>query len=41
MLKKGGLEAIQNKDVVNFYNDKKLKQFITENDNPCFDNHTF
>ena len=39
MPKKSGLEAIQNNDMVNFYNHKKICEVLIEYHNPQFDSH--
>ena len=35
--KKTGLETSDNNDMVNFYENKKLKELLTTYENPCFD----
>jgi hypothetical protein len=38
-LKKGNLETNTENSMVNFYQHKYMKQFLTEYENPCFDSH--
>ncbi len=39
MPKKSNLETKNDNEMVNFYNHKKMKEFLTEYHNPCFDCH--
>ena len=39
MSKKKSLATIDNNNMVNFYEHKGMKEFITEYDNPCFNSH--
>ena len=39
MSKKKGLVTLDNNEMINFYETKNIKQFLTEYENPHFDNH--
>ena len=37
--KKTGLETTTSNDMINFYNNKGMKEFLTEYHNPCYEQH--